>query len=167
MRDLFTSVVAVVSHTPYWVWFLYAALLILGLQRTRDNVLPFWRLLILPGAVVAMTVASAIGAGVGLLPVILLGLIIGGAAGWWLEPVDSARRTPDGMIALRGEWWTLAQIVLVLLARYAISVLSVTHPMLSVDTAWQVLTLLATTALSGVLLGRIAVKIRAYSTRIA
>jgi len=48
---------------------LYAALLVLGLQRTRDNVLPFWRLLILPGAVVAMTVASAIGAGVGLLPV--------------------------------------------------------------------------------------------------
>jgi hypothetical protein len=130
-------------------------------------VLPFWRLLILPGAVVAMTVASAIGAGVGLLPVVLMGLFIGGAAGWWLEPVDSARRTPGGMVALRGEWWTLAQIVLVLLARYAISVLSVTHPMLSADAAWRVLTLLATTALSGVLLGRIAMKVRAYSSRIA
>jgi hypothetical protein len=167
MRDLFTSIVAVVSHTPYWVWLLYAGLMVLGLQRTRDNVLPFWRLLILPGAVVAMTVASAIGAGVGLLPVVLLGLLLGGTAGWCLEPVDSARRTPGGMIALRGEWWTLAQIVLVLLTRYAISVLSVTHPMLSVDTAWRVLTLLATTALSGALLGRIAVKIRAYSLRIA
>lgn len=167
MRDLATSVVAVVSHTPSWVWLLYAALLFLGFQRTRDNVLPLWRVLILPAAVAVMTVASAIGAGVGLLPVMALGLLVGGAAGWWLEPVDSARRTPSGMVALRGEWWTLAQIVLVLLARYAISVLSVTHPMLSTDPSWRVLTLLATTALSGVLFGRIAVKIRAYSSRIA
>ena len=37
----FFATVVIISHTPIWVWGLFALLLFLGIQRTRDRTAPF------------------------------------------------------------------------------------------------------------------------------
>lgn len=133
MSDIFKTIVVIVMHTPFWVWPLYALLLFLGFQRTRDRTVPLWRELILPTVVAGLAVLNIVAAGSGALPSALLGLAIGSAAGWRLERGGATRRLPDGALWLRGEWWSLAQIVLVLVFRYATSVVSAMAPGLNAD----------------------------------
>ncbi|WP_374625989.1 hypothetical protein [Devosia sp.] len=154
------SVATVIAHTPVWVWGLYALLLVLGLRRTRDVTLPLWRVLILPAVVTVLAVSSVIGAGLGTMPVILVGLAAGGAAGWRLEPAGAIRRLPGGRLRLRGEWWTLVQLALVLVLRYLTNVVAAIDPVLHANPAWQLGTLFATAALSGLFLGRTAARLR-------
>ncbi|MGE3305042.1 MAG: hypothetical protein AB7I52_03655 [Rhizobiaceae bacterium] len=48
MNAYLTTGFVIVSHTPLWVWALYALLLFLGFQRTRDSSVALWRALTLP-----------------------------------------------------------------------------------------------------------------------
>jgi hypothetical protein len=156
------SLVAIILHTPTWVWVLYAALLFVGFQRTRDSILPLWRLSILPVAVTILTITTAIGSGAGVVPVLLLALALGAPAGWRLEPRGGAHRLPGGRVALRGEWWTLVQIVVVLSFRYVINVAAHLDPSLGANSTWQTATLFASTALSAIFLGRFAARLWMY-----
>lgn len=154
------SVAVVLAHTPAWVWGLYALLLVLGLRRTRDATLPLWRMLILPAVVTLLAISSCIGAGIDALTGIFVGLAAGGAAGWRLEPAGAIRRLPGGRLRLRGEWWTLVQLALVLVLRYLTNVVAAIDPVLHANPAWQLGTLFATAALSGLFLGRTAARLR-------
>ena len=49
-----------------------------------------------------------VGAGLGVLPAILVGVVVGGVSGWLLERDGATRRLPDGRLWLRGEWWSFA-----------------------------------------------------------
>lgn len=162
MNSFLTTATTIVVHTPAWVWALYALLLFLGWQRTRDSILPVWRLLILPLAVVVLTTTSAIVAGVDALPVMGAGLVIGGTLGWRLQRDGATRRLPDGRLWLRGEWLTFTQIVLVLIVRYATGVVPALAPALNADPAWHFGTLFVSSVLSAVFLGRTAAKLRVY-----
>lgn len=162
MTDLFSTVAVIVIHTPIWVWALYGLLLFLGLQRTRDSVVPLWRVLILPAVVTVLAISSFIGGGPGALPAMLPGLVVGGPAGWLLERRGATRRLPGGTLWLRGEWWTFAQIVVVLVFRYATNVVAAMYPVLNADLAWHAGTLFVSAVLSALFLGRTAVRLRVY-----
>lgn len=162
MADIFSTVIIIVIHTPIWVWPLYALLLFLGLQRTRDSNIRLWRMLTLPCVVTLLAISNIIGGGLSVLPAMLLGFVIGGLAGWHIESDDAIRRLPDGRVWLRGEWWSFAQIVLVLVFRYVINVLPPFVPALYADPTWQFSTFLVWAALSGSFLGRTARKLRVY-----
>jgi uncharacterized protein DUF6622 len=162
MPALFGTIVTVIVHTPLWVWPLYVLLLFLGVQRTRDSAVALWRVLPLPLVVTLLAIVSLIVAGLGALPAILAGLVIGGAIGWQLEPRGDTHRLPDSKIWLRGEWWTFALIVVILVFRYAINVAPVLNPALYPDPVWHFGTLFLSAALSGVFLGRTAVRLRVY-----
>jgi hypothetical protein len=162
MTDFLKTVATIVIHTPIWVWPLYALLLFLGLQRTRDRTVPLWRELILPLVVTGFAISSFIGAGLGALPAMLFGLVIGGTAGWLLEREDATRRLPDGALWLRGEWWSFAQIALVLVFRYVTSVAAAMAPALNADLTWHLSTLFISAALSALFLGRTAARLRVY-----
>lgn len=162
MSTVFTTIATIIVHTPVWVWFLYALLLCLGLQRTRDRLVPLWRELILPLVVTSLALASFISAGPGGLPAMLSGLMIGGAAGWRFEREDATRRQPDGSIWLRGEWASFGQILVVLVFRYVTSVVSAMAPALNADFTWHTGTLFIGTALSALFLGRAARRLRVY-----
>ncbi len=162
MTASFATVVTIVVHTPIWVWPLYALLLFLGFQRARDSSVALWRVLILPLVVTALAILSVIGAGLAALPATLLGLVLGSTAGWQLERDGATRRLPDGRIWVRGEWWSFAAIVLVLIFRYATSVAQALDPALNADPTWHLGTLFISTALSGLFLGRTAARLRVY-----
>lgn len=162
MSASFSTAITIIAHTPIWVWPLYALLLFLGFQRTRDSSVPLWRMLTLPLVVTLFALVSFISAGPSGLPAILGGLVIGGAAGWCLEPRDASRRQAGGRIWLRGEWWTFAQIVLVLIFRYAANVMPVLDPALHANPVWNLGTLAISTTLSASFLGRTAARLRVY-----
>lgn len=165
MTAVLHTVAVVVIHTPIWVWGLYALLLYLGVQRSRDSIVPLWRVLILPVVVTGLTVSSFIVAGIGALPVMLAGLVVGGTAGWWLEPGDATRRRHDGTLWLRGEWWTLAQIVSVLTFRYASNVMPVLYPHLDTNAGWHAGVLFISAVLSALFLGRTAARLAIFVAR--
>ncbi len=160
--DLLRTIVVVVAHTPIWVWPLYGLLLFLGLQRTRDSSVSLIRVLILPLVVAGFAISTFIGAGLSGLPIVLIGLVVGGAVGWQLEGRGATRRLADGKLWLRGEWLTFAQIVAVLVFRYATNVVSAINPVLNANSIWHLGTLFVSALLSALFLGRTAARLRVY-----
>lgn len=162
MSDTLVAIGTIVVHTPVWVWPLYGLLLFLGLQRTRDSVVPLWRVMILPVVVTLLAISSFVTAGPSALPATLLGLAIGGPAGWQLERDGATRRLPDGTLWLRGEWLSFAQIAVVLVFRYATSIVAAMQPSLNAEPTWHLSTLCISAALSALFLGRTAARLRMY-----
>lgn len=163
MPAFLATIITIVSHTPLWVWPLYALLLFLAGQGTRARVVPLFRVLILPVVVTVLTISTGIVAGTNGLPTILVGFTLGSALGFLFERDDSVRRLPDGRVWLRGEWWSFGQLALVLVVRYAIAIVSGMSPMINGDPTWHSGSLLVSTALSAIFLGRTARKLRAYT----
>lgn len=52
--------VAIVAHTPLWVFGLLALLIWLGIQGLRPRAQPIWRMLIVPGVFLAMGVSRLV-----------------------------------------------------------------------------------------------------------
>ena len=161
------TAILIIAHTPIWVWVLYALLLLLGLQRTRDSTIQVWRMLTLPCIVTFLAVLTFIGAGPSALAVMLIGVVAGSAAGWQLEPQGASRRLADGRLWLRGEWRSFAQIVLVEIFRYVTSVVAAMDPTLNADPTWHFTTLFISATLSGVFVGRTAARLRLYGAAAA
>lgn len=161
MPAFFATIITVVSHTPLWVWPLYCLLLFLAGRGTRARVVPLFRMLILPMVVTVLTISTGVVAGASGLPPILVGFTLGSALGFLFERDDSMRRLPDGRVWLRGEWWSFGQLALVLVVRYAIAIVSAMSPMINNDPTWHSGSLLISTALSAIFLGRTARKLQA------
>lgn len=166
---VFNTIAIVIIYTPIWVWALYAILLFLGFQRTRDNTVPLWRMLILPTVVALLTISSFIGTGLDGVPAAVVGIAIGAVVGWQLERDRSTARQPDGRVWLRGEWLSFFQLLLVLLLRYSMNVVAYVSPALAAETTWYLSTTLISTCLSAMFLGRTAARLRTYfsSVRVA
>lgn len=162
MNNYGATVIIIITHTPIWVWVLYALLLFLGFQRVRDSTLPLWRVLILPIVVTLLALSSLITAGLSALPIMLLGFIVGGTIGWQFERDGATRRLPDGRLWLRGEWLSFAQIVLVLVFRYITAVTAAMNPALNAKPTWHLGTLFISAALSALFIGRVAARLRVY-----
>lgn len=145
-----------------WSRVLIFLLLYLGFQRTRDSIIRLWRMLILPIVVALLAILRFVLAGMSAQPALLLGLVIGGPAGWLIERDGTTIRLSDGSLWLRGEWLTLAQIVLVLVFRCATSVTAGLNPALNGNLTWRLGTVLIATILSAMFLGRIAARLRVY-----
>lgn len=162
MTDILHTTLLVVVHTPIWVWLLYAVLLSLGIVRTRDSIVPLWRMLILPLVVTVLAATSVIGASLDAAFATGLGLAAGAVAGWPLERPGAVRRLPGGSLWLRGEWLSLVQIVLVLVARYATNAVGAMNPVLHANPIWHLGTLIVCSLLSGLFLGRTSRRLRDY-----
>jgi hypothetical protein len=83
---------AIIQHTPMWVFALLALLVFLGVQALRPRTLPIWRLLLVPAAFIVWGVVSLLGraAAVPLLGVDwLVTAAIGMAIGWWTTRLES------------------------------------------------------------------------------
>lgn len=159
---MLTTVSTIVIHTPVWVWVLYAVLLLLGFQRTRDGTVPLFRVLTLPLIVALLAIATFIGGGMSGLPAMIVGLTVGSAVGWQLEREGATRRLAGGRVWLRGDWWSFVQLVMVLIFRYATSAAGAMDPALNADLVWHLTTLGISAGLSGLLLGRAAARLRVY-----
>lgn len=144
---------------------LYSLLLFLGFQRTRDNTVPLWRMLMLPIVVALLTVSSFVGAGLDGIPAAMIAIAIGSIIGWRLERDGATTRQPDGRIWLRGEWLSFFQLLLVLLLRYSMNVVAFVSPALASHPNWHYGTMSIAVGLSAIFLGRTAARLRVYASR--
>ena len=162
MPNTTPSMLDILSHTPVWVWAIFGLLIYLGWQRTKDRTISVWRLLLLPAILGALAISGYAGAGTGALPAIVVGLIAGGVFGWLLEREGATRRLDNHRLWLRGEWWSFAQVVLIFVFRYVVTVAVVVSPMLAANTMWHLSTLFVSSLLTALLLGRTAARLRVY-----
>lgn len=164
MSAIVPTLLAIVTHTPLWVWALFAFVFFMGYQRTRDRAVAVWRMLLLPAVMALLAMSSWIGAGLGGLPAILVGVAVGGVTGWLLERDGATRRLPDGRMWLRGEWLSLIQVGLIMVFHYVTAVLTAMHPALGNDPVWHMGVLFVSALLSAMLAGRVAARLRVYFT---
>ena len=121
---------AILQHTPPWVWGLLALLVGLGIVATRTRRIALRRALVTPLVFMAWGVSSVaqLAGPVGLaawLAAGALGVMIG-LATTRLDtlPVDRAR----GLVTLPGSWLPLARNLAIFLARYGLAVAAALAP---------------------------------------
>jgi len=158
------TIVAILTHTPIWVWAIFALVAFMGYQRTRDRTVHLWRLLLFPAVMIVLAVSGMVNAGLSVLPAILVGLAIGGVSGWLMEREGATRRLPGGKLWLRGEWWSLVQVVLIFVFRYSTAVIAAVNPALGADLTFHLATAFVSSLLSAMILGRTLAHLRVYFT---
>jgi hypothetical protein len=158
------SILAILTHTPPYVWVIFALVIYLGVQRTRDRTVALWRLCLFPLIMGVVALSGLAGAGVGAIPAIAVGLIIGGVAGWLMERDGATRRLAGGRLWLRGEWWSLVQVLLILGFRYSTAVIAATNPTLATDPTWHLVTVFVSSLLAALVVARTAARLRVYFT---
>ena len=123
--------IEIVAHTPLWVWPLLAALLWLGWQASQTRVVPLWRLVILPAAILIMSIVTLLSFGpngVGI-SIWVGGVLIGGALGWFSYRSDGlAVDHEHRLLRLPGEWKSLGLIAVIFAFRYYWGYKSATAP---------------------------------------
>ena len=164
MTSLGPFLVGIVTHTPLYVWAIFAFILFMGYQRTRDRVVHVWRLLLLPAVMIVTAMSGIIGGGLAILPAILAGFVVGGTGGWLLERDGATRRLPGGKLWLRGEWWSLLQIVLIFGFRYSLAVTTAINPAFVGDPTVHLVTAFISSLLSALVLGRTVARLGVFFT---
>ncbi|MET3613657.1 hypothetical protein ABID16_001986 [Rhizobium aquaticum] len=122
--------IGIVTHTPLWVWLILAALVYLGLQRTRTRELSVSRIIIPAALFVAIAVIRLV-MGRFAEPA-LMGTVAGLIAAFGLlmlvKPGRKARRIAADRLLIEGEWFSLGLILAIFIVNYGIAVVSAINP---------------------------------------
>lgn len=150
--------IAILQHTPAWVWGLFAGLIALGLWQTREREMSLARVTILPLAMVALSLSGVFSA-FGHFPVALGGWAAGvGAAlafGRQFVAVRGASWSPQSAtLRVPGSWLPLVLIVGLFSVKYVAGVSLALHPRLAADAVFAGLMSLAYGSFSGLFLAR-------------
>lgn len=130
---------AVITHTPPWVWGLLAALVVLGLLQTRDQVVSRPRVLALPLAMGLLSLCScslAFGMHASVQPLWLLGLALGVALNRPLGLPRQVHLLHDGRFAIGGSWAPLVLMLSIFALRYAVAATLAIAPRLAAEPAF-------------------------------
>lgn len=125
-------ILAILQHTPLWVWALLAGLLVLGWQQSRARAVHPLRLVILPLALAALGASSLI-ASLRHLPwaagLWLLAVAAGALAGSrWLVPAGARWDAAANRLMVPGSLLPLFLILLIFSFKYAVGVYSALAP---------------------------------------
>ena len=160
--------IAIVQHTPIWVWALLAKLIALGLWQTRARDMSLVRVTILPLLLIALSLGGVLSA-FGHFPVALGGWVAGvGAALAFARnavAVRGAAWSPGtGRLYVPGSWLPLVLIVGLFAIKYAAGAGLAIHPALATDATFAGLCSLGFGSFSGLFLAR-SLSLRRLATR--
>lgn len=114
------SLLAVLTHTPSWVFVVFMVLLVLGYQQSRDRTVSRRRLLLLPVAMLGLSfygVASSFG--LGLLSCFAWALGVGAVTSFFSKRLKSSVQPgPAGSFLVQGSWWPLALMMAIFFIKY-------------------------------------------------
>lgn len=116
---------AILIHTPLWVWGILLFLLYKGTQQTRTSAIKLWQLFIFPAVFLPLIIISAINALQPLLAMIglIVGFIVGIFLGYLLWKDNPLISQQNGQWQLRGSYIPLLLYLFIFIFRYAISVI--------------------------------------------
>jgi len=151
--------VAIVSHTPLWVWALFAALVALGLRQTRTHDVAARRVWLVPALVGAGSLWSVLAAfaPAGAAPgaaAWVAGAALGLLANRGLDLPRSVRANADGSFRIEGSVAPLLLLVSVFLLRYVTNVVLAIQPALAASAVAAAVVALACGLPAGLLIAR-------------
>ena len=160
--------IAIVQHTPAWVWGLLAALVALGLWQTRALEMSLTRVTVLPLVLTALSLGGVISA-FGHLPIASVAWAAGVAAALALARGAVTVRGASwsagrGVLRVPGSWLPLVLIVSLFALKYGAGVSLSLAPTLASDRAFAGLCSLGYGTFSGLFLAR-ALSLRSLATR--
>lgn len=125
LRNLIT-IVQIFRHTPLWVWGLLVALVVLGYLQTKTRLVSKQRVVIVPAAMLALSlngIASTFGLNlllIGLWTSVTLGVV---AANLFLRlPRGVTYPATADRISVPGSWMPLAFMMLIFFTKYTVAV---------------------------------------------
>lgn len=126
--------IEIVRHTPSWVWVVLVLLLWRGYALTRPQLLPLWRVAILPGALALLSLAGVLTTFQGQ-PAALLCWVAGLALSAYAmqrqgAPAGARYRPERRSFELPGSRVPLLLIVLIFAAKYTVGIQLALHPSL-------------------------------------
>ena len=149
--------VAIVSRTPLWVWFLLAALIALGLTQMRQRSVPRQRVILLPVVLAVLSlagVASTFGLRAAVEGPWLAGGLLGFVIARFALPAPRASYQADGRFLVAGSAWPLAMMMAVFFVRYAVNVMLAIAPARAQDLGFAAIVALLYALPAGLMAGR-------------
>lgn len=154
---LLTAIALILSHTPTYVWFILAALVVLGAMQWRDHVLSRGRLAIAPlglGAFSLWGATAAFGARTEVIACWALGIGVAIVANRWLRWPRHVRPDGHGGFAIGGSAWPLVLMLAIFALRYSVAVTLAFHPGWARDPAFSLALATVYGAVSGLFTAR-------------
>jgi len=118
-------VMAILQHTPLWVYVLFFALLVLGWMQSRDRVVPYFRVFVLPLIMLLFSiygVVSAFGMSIGVVAW-SLGMMIVMTLGIRVRTFYNAVYIEErNAFVIKGSWLWLALMMAIFWLKFAVGV---------------------------------------------
>jgi hypothetical protein len=132
-------IVEILEHTPVWVWIVFGALMLLGLQQSRTRDVSIARATILPIVMIVLSLSGVIGA-FGSVPLALLAWAAGVGlsltlVGRAVAVRGAARSTRPGHLMIPGSFIPVMLILAVFITKYSAGVALAINPSLATNTA--------------------------------
>lgn len=116
---------SILQHTPWWVFALFALLLVLGVQALRPRTITMWRLLVIPGIFIGWGIVTLAARSIGS-PVLLWAWLVACAAGmaiaWQTTRLDGV--TVDrgrGLVTVPASAFPLVRNLVIFVAKYCLA----------------------------------------------
>ena len=159
--------IAIVSHTPTWVWAVFAGLVLLGLRQTRTQDVPATRIWLVPAVVGTASLAGALRGFAGAGEVLTgaawaAGALLGFLANRPLNLPRQVSANADGSFRVGGSIAPLLLFVGVFMVRYVVNIVLAVQPALSGNPVAAAIAALAYGFTAGLLVARSR---RIWSTR--
>jgi hypothetical protein len=148
----------ILAHTPIWVWLVFVAIVLLGLQQTRTRDVSIARATILPVVMIVLSLSGVLGAfahvplawvawavGVG------LSLLFASEA---VAVRGASRSTQPGHLRIPGSFVPVILILAVFITKYTAGIALAMNPTLAANTGVAVSLSLVYGAFSGLFWGR-------------
>ncbi|WP_044563265.1 DUF6622 family protein [Azospirillum sp. B4] len=120
----------IVSHTPVWIFALFAFLVFMGVRRLRTNVQQTGRVWLIPGVFIIWGLYGLI-TRPGPMGPVLLEWAAGAAVGLMLARLSTIRIEVDrarGLVRQQGSWIPLARNIFLFGSHYVLNVLAAVRP---------------------------------------
>lgn len=150
------SIASIVSHTPVWVFVVFAGLIAIGLRQTQPRIVSRRRLIVLPLLIAAYSfygVAMASHGSVVAL-VVWAAAVAAAFALTRLSPPTGATSQTPATVRVPGSWVPMVVILGLFVARYAYNVMLAMHPQVLHSTGFMTLFSAVFGFLGGLLLSR-------------
>jgi hypothetical protein len=119
------NMLAIVQHTPLWVFALFAVLVVLGVQSLRRRTVPVWRLVLLPVTFIGWGLITLAGRSVeapALLVDWLVAAAVGLAIGWMTTRLDTMTVHPGRRVVdVPGSVMPLVRNLVIFAVKYGLS----------------------------------------------
>jgi hypothetical protein len=156
--------IQIVLHTPWWVFLLFAVLVLFGVQALKDRTVPLWRLLVTPAVFIGWGIASLVpqaGASPLLIADWVISALIGLGLAWATGRIDQFRVERTGMVAVKASALPLLRNLVVFAAKYGLTAAAAIEPSRrAVLAPWDIA---VSGFAAGYFIGSLIALVRAYS----